>query len=222
MWTRKEIKFVDENIGKLTYKKMGEVLGRSPKSVFYCVKQLLNKSAPQKASYYKDYEDDFIRKNYKSLTDLEMSEKIGRTKCSVQQRRMVLGLLKTNKKTQKITAPIKNKKKVLKREDGEIWQRNIKNKDGDIEYKYLLIKNDGKIIYYHRYIWELTNATLKGDEVIRFKNKDTLDCRIENLYISNRKKVIKENQNQNQGWVARKCSKNDLYMRILNGHAGYE
>lgn len=225
MWKRREIKFVDENLGKMTYRQIAEVLGKSHKSIYYCVKTLLQKSIDKKAWCYKEAEDDFIKKNYRRLTDKEMSEKIGRTEASVKQRRIALRLVKVHRKPkhQQQAPPILPEKKVKrtpKRQEGAVWEREIISRFG-VVYRYKMTKQNGKIIYYHRYIWELSNPPLSNSEIVRFKNNDTTDCRLENLYVCSRKASIKDNQNQKKSWSTRKGKGNDLYERILNGYDGY-
>lgn len=49
-----------------------------------------------RADYYKKHEIDFIIKNYKTMKDIEIGEKINRTEKSVQRKRLELGLKRQN------------------------------------------------------------------------------------------------------------------------------
>lgn len=221
-WKMRELRFVESNIGKMSHAKIAAALGKNPKTIHYCVKHLLGKTSVKKSNCYTAAEDNFIRQNYLSMTDSEIAEKMGRSREGIQRRRMVLNLKKYEREKIKIKQNKIKKPQIRQiRQEGDVWERVVNNENGS-DYRYKRIKIGGKVLSYHRHIWELNNPKLKKNEIIRFHNGDTMDCRIENLYLVTRGKLIKDNQNQKTAWVTRKRSKNDLYTRILNGHAGYE
>lgn len=47
--------------------------------------------------------------------------------------------------------------------------------------KYYYIKHEGKMVQYHRLVWEMTFGPIPAGYKIFFKDGDTLNCRIDNL-----------------------------------------
>lgn len=72
-------------------------------------------------------------------------------------------------------------------EDNTITER--KDKSGRI-YKYIRIKL-AKWVPYHRYLWEQHNGAIPKGYNIQFKDGDTLNCDINNLYMISRGEQMK-------------------------------
>lgn len=66
------------------------------------------------------------------------------------------------------------------KEEGFISIRNSKGSD------YAMIKINGSFQYIHRLIWERTHGPIKKGQNIQFKDGNTLNCDIDNLYLINR------------------------------------
>jgi hypothetical protein len=62
------------------------------------------------------------------------------------------------------------------------------SKDG-----YLEIKVNGRWIYKHRYIWKQLNGAINKTDVVRFKDKNPLNCTIENLELVSQKENMIRN-----------------------------
>ena len=73
------------------------------------------------------------------------------------------------------------------------------HKRSGISYKYIRI-SESKWQLYHRYIWEKHNGPVPPAHIIGFKNGDSLDCRIENLY------CMGKNDNVRRNWNGEKAS----------------
>lgn len=72
-------------------------------------------------------------------------------------------------------------------EDNTITER--KDKSGRI-YKYIRIKL-AKWVPYHRYLWEQYNGAIPKGYNIQFRDGDTLNCDIDNLYMISRSEQMK-------------------------------
>lgn len=80
--------------------------------------------------------------------------------------------------------------------DGAITVRSDRNsKTGKIyRYKYIRIAN-AKWLLYQRYVWEQHNGPVPPKHLIKFKNGDTLDCRLENLEMISMAENARRNRN---------------------------
>ncbi len=77
------------------------------------------------------------------------------------------------------------------RYDFTISLRHNKNRDN----KYYLIRiQEGHWKFLHRYIWELLYGEIPKGVNIQFKDGNTLNCDIDNLYAVNRKYQVRENK----------------------------
>lgn len=83
--------------------------------------------------------------------------------------------------------------------DGAVTIRNDRcSKTGKPrKYKYIRIAQ-AKWVLYHRYIWAQHNGPIPPRHIVRFKNGDTLDCRIENLEMISMAENVKKNRNRDK------------------------
>lgn len=81
--------------------------------------------------------------------------------------------------------------------DGAVTLRNDRcSKTGKLRrYKYIRISK-AKWELYHRYLWMQHNGPIPKKHIVRFKNGDTLDCRIENLELVSMKENARRNRNR--------------------------
>jgi hypothetical protein len=86
------------------------------------------------------------------------------------------------------------------------------------EYCYRLKKDaNGVLVYHHRLLWEEHNGKIPKDMIIIFKNKDTLDCRIENLMAITRSEHLERNYLQYPNEIKRGIKlKNKLEKQLKN------
>ena len=72
--------------------------------------------------------------------------------------------------------------------DGVITKRGVKS---GRTYLYVRISVN-KWIPYHRYIWEQAHGAIPKGLNVQFKDKNTLNCTLDNLYLIERAKQLKE------------------------------
>ncbi|MBT1702939.1 HNH endonuclease signature motif containing protein [Chryseosolibacter indicus] len=59
-------------------------------------------------------------------------------------------------------------------------------------YKYIKVAK-GVWVLYQRFVWEQINGTIPDGFLVAFKNNDSLDCSIENLYLISKSDNMKRN-----------------------------
>jgi hypothetical protein len=63
------------------------------------------------------------------------------------------------------------------------------------KYKYIRISK-GKWILYHRYLYEEHNGKIPGNMIVVFRDKNSLNCSVENLELITRKEHARRNHNR--------------------------
>lgn len=61
---------------------------------------------------------------------------------------------------------------------------------------YWFKKINGRWIPKHKWVWEMAYGKVKTGKVIGFKNRDSKDCSLENLYQTSRADLMKRNRDQ--------------------------
>lgn len=101
VWTEEELQFVRENMDKLAYKEMAEVLGRTEAAVKRQAAKM-RQSDPNLAKYrkktiktsvpnaWKEEELQFVRENKGKMTYKEMSKILGRTVPAIKKQVLVM------------------------------------------------------------------------------------------------------------------------------------
>jgi len=85
-WTEQQTNYLKENYKKMTYKKIGEQLGKDEDQVYKKCKRLgLSKK-------WELWEEGFLRDNYKTMTRKELADCLGRSVLSVKGKKYSLGL----------------------------------------------------------------------------------------------------------------------------------
>lgn len=100
----------------------------------------------------------------------------------------------------------KGQKPINRKEDNSISIRHDKT---GAKYKYLKI-SDSKWVLYHRYLWEQSNGAIPKGHVVVFKDKDSMNCTIENL------ELISYNENMERNTIHRYPSPLREVMRLTN------
>jgi DNA-binding CsgD family transcriptional regulator len=85
-WKPNEIKFLKENYKKMSYKEIGDIIGKEEYSVYNkCHNMGLTKM-------WKPGEDRFLKKNYNKMSNEEIGDYLGRSSSAVKARKHKLGL----------------------------------------------------------------------------------------------------------------------------------
>lgn len=116
-------------------------------------------------------ETNLIRENYEKLDYLELSNLLDRSKTSIKNWMYRANLEPTKKpKTLPVKSPGKRTRRY--RPTGSLRVLN----------GYWFIKDEsGLMVRHNRYLWEQSNGKIPEGHIVIFKNKDPMDCRIENL-----------------------------------------
>jgi hypothetical protein len=209
-WTEEKIKYIKENI-HLSNKELGKILGTSYKAVSSKFKVLGIKRTPEQIKQIRMdaqrtwtlEEEQFLRDNYEQFSSREIAEKLGKAKCAVKNRVHTLGL--------KLSDEI-IKERCRFRKGHESWNKGMKGlqiggkatqfkkgnkphnthpvgvivvrnhrKSGE-KYKMISFGGEKRMQLYHRYVWEQHNGPIPKAHIIGFKDGDTLNCDIKNLY----------------------------------------
>jgi len=147
-------------------------------------------------SYWSDEEKEFLVRNYKDMCAREIGEALGRSRSSVKGMAKKMGVRKSdNSGCFKKGMVAWNKGKSYTAAGSEKgWFRkghlpkNTKS-DGYISARrdtsgrvYLHIRLALRVwVPLHRYLWERVNGDIPSGMVLRFKNGDTFDCRLQNM-----------------------------------------
>lgn len=179
IWTRDEIKYLKQNYADVNTSVVAAHLGRSKGSVFGMVQILgLTKSEIFKASPLSGRLRPGAKiggsfRFKKGHTSWNKGKKLGNTWGSERSRatRFKKGDLPHNTKT-----------------DGEISIRNSKGRS----YKWQRISL-AKWKEVHRLVWEKHNGPIPKGVNVQFKDGDSLNCVIENLYLVDRHNQMLDN-----------------------------
>jgi len=68
--------------------------------------------------------------------------------------------------------------------------------DKNLNRWYCHIQKNGRYIHLQRYVWEEANGPIPKGMIIRFKNGNSLDCRLCNLELISRREHVLRNQNR--------------------------
>jgi len=166
----------------------------------------------RKYKFWTTQEVRFIRENL-HFTDKQLADRLGRTFASVKTCRHRYFILKPEEQwhfTQK-HQPYNKGKHFLPggrssehcykkgnqphntRKDYDISHRKD-NKSG-ITYQYIRLEK-GKWVLMHRYIWELQYGAIPKGHIITFRDKDPMNCTLDNLDCISRKEHMSRNYNR--------------------------
>jgi hypothetical protein len=191
---------------------------------------------------YTKTEDDFIRQNFNDLTCRELGQKIGRTKSSVRNRLKYLHLHRSPEARHRMMTlsqfpkghrPFNFGRKGIHLSRATEFQKGhqpaITKHDGYIAtrychgtaYKYIrLAKN--KWILYHHFIWEKYHGLIPPKHIIGFKDGNSLNCNLENLYLMSKADNCRRNYNMEKvrvsmlrAWEQGKHLQSDKYIANL-------
>lgn len=215
VWSQAEDDFLRANYRTLSDAKIAKALGCSPWQAFSRRHELgLEKDAPREWS---QAEDDFLLQNFCALDCAELGKELGRTKSSVSNRLRILGLKRPpeiaaamHRKTcfEKGMTPWNKGKKGLRLSpqtefktgqkphntlyDGAIRTRRHKR----TSKRYMWIRlAEAHWIMLHVFIWEKSHGPVPKGRIIVFRNKNTMDVRLENLECITRRELARRNKN---------------------------
>lgn len=167
--------------------------------------------------------DDFLKQNYLELNYNDLAKSIGKSDTFVRNRLNFLGLkVPEDVKAQRVVDSYFKKGNVsfnkgvsitewMTEEQRENFLKN-KFKKGNVPHNakevgyesvvfdktgrpYYMIKilGEKKLQYKHRVIWEEANGLIPKGYNVQFKDKNTLNCVLENLYLISRSEQMIEN-----------------------------
>lgn len=191
-----------------------------------------------------DQFDEFIKANYLDLNFNQLAQKIKKSDTFVRNRIAFLGL----KIPKEILEPRikdsyfkkgqipKNKGKKMPddmrekikhtffkkghqphnaKKNGDEVKRRSKGK----EYWMIKVPGRTKIVYKHRYLWELHHGSIPKGFNVQFKDGNTLNCVIENLYLIDRSNQVIENFYKPEAVAKRFLKMNDEEIEFAKKYA---
>ena len=188
------------------------------------------------ASFFNADEDDFIKNNCMTMSLRDMAMHLGRSKYGCRNRMKLLGIKIPEEiiKQRCLDSLIKkgnippNKGKGMPEELREkikhTWFKKgglpgntkydscitIRRETDGRPYKYIRIAK-AKWVLYSRYVWEQVYGKIPYGMIISFKDKNTMNCDIENLELISKGENMKRNSIQNMPEEIKQS------IRILNG-----
>lgn len=215
-----------------------------PKSLLY---QFRSEAMKGKTTFT-EAEDNYIRQTYLKLPVKQIASKMGRSYTGVMGRLSAMGLqippeiIQRNiaaGRIQKGNVPVNKGKKmpadVYEKVKATMFQKgnrppNTKSRDGIVverlhkrtgfSYKYVRISL-GNWVLLHRHKWEQKNGPIPKGHCIAFKDGNTLNCHLKNLFIISQR----DNRLRNSGstllsdaWVAQTITRKNKALRetIIN------
>lgn len=152
-------------------------------------------------------DETFLKENYGPMTAIEIGKILNLSRSSIQNKVNKMGLKGTPKGrfNKGFTPWNKNKKGLIFSPDTQFKKGHIPihtqeigtikirhHKRNNCDYIYLKITIN-KWVLYHRYIWEQINGQIPKGHNIQFRDGNTLNVNIDNLYIISRKEQIRNN-----------------------------
>jgi len=171
---------------------------------------------------FNEEEDQFIEDHYLSLSGCEIGRILGRPKGSVRQRMKLLGFIVPPEIKQQFTESSffrKGKEPFNKGVAQRLWMskesiqkiRSTQYKKGNlphntlqdfsvakrkdksgITYLYIRVKLS-KWVPLHRYVWEQANGLVLKDHNIVFKDRNSLNCNLDNLEMLSNAELLNRN-----------------------------
>lgn len=150
----------------------------------------------------------FLKDNYKRMTDGQIAEKLGKTYDQIRWKRRQLNLKKTpamvktmefvSHKFQKGHVPANAHK------DGTIV---IRLDNRGIGYKHIKVPGKRRMIMLHVYLWHEAHGKVPKSHAVVFKDGDTMNCTLENLECIHRNELARRNYENGQ-WIKKVLEQN--------------
>lgn len=164
------------------------------------------KKQKMKRKFYTIKEVNFIKQNYESMTQLELSQWLNRSVASIKNKVKHLGLSKevnaghfSSSKTpwnkgkrynsNSNTQFKKGNLPATARPEGEMYVRN----DRYAKLWYLRPISEKRVMPYHRYRWQQLNGEIPSGHVVAFKDGNTMNIADDNLMLKSRAQLAMEN-----------------------------
>lgn len=162
-------------------------------------------------------EEIYLRRNFRHTNNRLLGQELGRSRSAITNRLTILGLRRTIAERNNLKAatrfhqgfvPWNKGKKGLRMSINTEFKKghlpaNTKH-DGcitvrvhrrtQIPYKYLRVAK-AKWLLLHHYKWEQKHGAIPPHHIVGFKNGNTLDCRLRNLYLMSKAENARRNQN---------------------------
>lgn len=188
--------------------------------------------------------DEFIKANYLKMNFNQLAQKIKKSDTFVRNRIAFLGLeipkeileqrtresyfqkgLIPANKGKKMPDDVREKIKHTffkkghrphnTKKNGDEVKRRSKGK----EYWMIKVPGRTKIVYKHRYLWELHHGSIPKGFNVQFKDGNTLNCVIENLYLIARSNQVIENFYKPEAVAKRFLKMNDEEIEFAKKYA---
>jgi hypothetical protein len=174
----------------------------------------------------------FVQQNYLKMTDEEMGRELNRPKTSVEAFRMRNKIWKAKEKTQfKKGHNPWNKGKSIN-PGGRTCETQFKpgNRPHNIKHNYCVsVRNDSRGVAYkhiriqcakwvplHRFIWETTHGEIPKGSIVIFKDKNPMNCTLDNLECITRGESVTRNANRKK--AAKKMIKHWMVCRTKEAY----
>ncbi|QIP16796.1 HNH endonuclease [Spirosoma aureum] len=225
-WSESERQFLRDNWETKTTQEIAEALNRPKAGVqTYAWRFLKLKKSPEakfmaaskgqqsRKDAYTEAEKQYLRDHWQTMTIQQMADALGRKAGSVKsmgQKKMRL------KKTHESLSTLSKRLNAGQFKKGSISSnaildeampiriRHSHKKRGGLAYKWIRVAWK-KWIMYHVYLWEQAYGPAPEGMIVVFKNKDTMDCRLDNLELITRQEHAIRNSgsiNLPDGYVA--------------------
>ena len=202
-WTKEEEQLLKEN----AYMPMRELVyllpDRNRKTIYWKLSVLgINRQTYKR---YSKEEDNYIFDNYKTKGNRAIAKVLKRTEKSIAKRMIVLGISRTSEDLKNLA---KTNKGCYKK--GEV--SNLAYLDGTLHLHYDIkrdeyyykIKHNGEMVRYSRYLYEVFhNVKLTSKDIIRHKDGNALNIKIDNLELVDRFSNLDININNDKAFVKR-------------------
>jgi hypothetical protein len=234
-WTKKDNKILKANYKTMSYSELAKLLNRSHSAV--CTRIFMMGLSASRL--WSEEEEKKLKKLYLTKNSTEISKILGKSNSSIKNKLNKLGLKLPNeilvqRRKDSCFQPghvpaNKGTKGLMKanrttfrpgnipgnaKYDGCITIRRGHKNRNDKPYKYIRISL-GVWQPLHEVIWERSHGPIPKGHVVRFKDKDTMNCDIDNLCLVSRHEnlLINTENRTSDGFIAAGMARYDPILR---------
>lgn len=162
--TKSEIKWIRENLYKMTNDEMAKVFKYTTARFRYAMHR--HGIARYERNLWDEEEINFLKENHNRLTDQEIANHLGRAKKGVQKKRNSLNLRMSDARRSEIgrMGQKKMSRPCTYRDEGEIWRQRSTKK--------WMIKKNGQVLAYRRWAYETYHGPIPPGAKVFWKDDD--------------------------------------------------